>query len=43
MRWLNMRTAHEIIGGAICILAIGVMVAENPWSVLLIVICAVLT
>lgn len=33
----------EVFGGAICVLVLGMMVAENPWSVLLIAACMVLT
>lgn len=33
--------ASEIGGGLICLIVIAAMVAENPWTILLIAFCAV--
>lgn len=32
---------EEIGGGIICLAAAGAMVAENPWSILLLALCVI--
>lgn len=34
---------EDLFGGLVCIVVLATMIAENPWSLLLIALCAIVT